>query len=143
MTLVYETLLACPDPRGGAGRLAVALRLGWELPGGAGAGQVPAWSRSALGGGMHPKGLSHAGRGQAALQIPHRKRAVSVLRRRRSRIEGKPASLPVLSAVASKACCLCNTSVKECFIGNAGLLSLSALQRNVATRMKVNTGEIK
>lgn len=42
MTLVYETLLACPDPLAGAGRRAAGLRLGRELPGGAGTGQVPA-----------------------------------------------------------------------------------------------------
>lgn len=106
MPLVYETLLACRDPRAGAGPLAAGLRLGRELPGGAVAGQVPARSRlraAAGSAGMRPKGLSHAGGGQAALQISHRQGAGSVSRRRRSRLEGKPAALPVLSAVASKA----------------------------------------
>lgn len=109
---------------------------------GAGAGVVPAPCGRGLGGGMHPKRLSHAGGGQAALQIPHRHRAVSVSRRRRSRIDGKPAALPVLSAVASKAFRLCNISAKECFIGNAGFSPLSAMQRSVATRTRVRGNKV-
>lgn len=129
MTLIYETLLACPDPRPVPVACRCPAALG-ELAGDrAGAGPGP--------GGMRGKGLSHGGGGQAALRIPHRHRALSGPRRRRSRIEGKPAALPVSSAGASKACCLCNTSAKERFIGNASLLSLSAVQRSVATRMRV------
>ncbi|XP_010282655.1 PREDICTED: early endosome antigen 1-like, partial [Phaethon lepturus] len=90
---------------------------------------------------MHRKGLSHASVGKAALQIPHRKTVVSVSRRRRSRIEGKPTAFCVLSDVSFEACCLHNTSVKERFIGHAGVLSLPAMQGSIARRMRVNGGE--
>lgn len=162
MTLVYETpswlRKSSPSSGGGASRLAVPSWLGWKLSGrwwpraGVGVAQGPASQSFITAARLEdaPKRVESRRRWEgsaphpAPLHILRRRRAVPVSCRRRSRIEGKPpepAAPGVLSGVSFEACCLHDTSVRGCFIGNAGTLSLFAMQGSIATRMRVNRGE--